>query len=593
MSVFPGNGSTESNGATYWAEQIANALLLTLIPPPYSASEENRLAYILSQIYLAISGGGGGGFWSLDGNATTGTKSLGTTNSNAIQFITNNTSRGSITSAGQWNVIGGGHAGGITLNVRNDDNSKSFQFTDAGALGRDGQVWSLASGTTVTWGQSAGVNNPANQCVFVGYFSGVNCTSANVVAISSSTSNSVSANYGMGTITIGSGALINSTGVWNVAYGVNAGSRNTIGGSNLYLGGYADRDDTDPTISNNTGHYNIVMGGVNLGASKGTAFVGGNAFSSVFAVHGQGYASHQMVFGGGNQDVFFTDMYAGYGVVNTEPGNFTLHASSGLGEDIFGADLIMAAGQPTGAGTGGSFKIQTAPAGSSSSDLQSLVDRVIVDENGAFTITQLGGTGEEIVITDDNGTLSKTSFTTKSQIVVFDGTSVVVFTPTDLGFIVADASSPTGLSSIEFGSEVGDVPEIGANFDNNEIVATNVSGQLVTKTLDQVRGYAVYTALLTQTGSNAPVANVLENTLGGTVVWTRDGAGNYTATLAGAFPANTAIFMGAYLSNTCGSNTGWEIAGDDDYIKLFTTKVSGTLDDDILLSTVIEIRVYP
>ena len=39
---------------------------------------------------------------------------------------------------------------------------------------------------------------------------------------------------------------------------------------------------------------------------------------------------------------------------------------------------------------------------------------------------------------------------------------------------------------------------------------------------DYVIPYKVYTALLTQTGTNAPVATVLENTLGGTPVWSYD-----------------------------------------------------------------------
>lgn len=50
--------------------------------------------------------------------------------------------------------------------------------------------------------------------------------------------------------------------------------------------------------------------------------------------------------------------------------------------------------------------------------------------------------------------------------------------------------------------------------------------------------YKVYTALLTQSGTDAPVATVLENTLGGTVVWTRQSAGIYNATLVGAFTEN-------------------------------------------------------
>src|SRR5688500_2623877 len=50
--------------------------------------------------------------------------------------------------------------------------------------------------------------------------------------------------------------------------------------------------------------------------------------------------------------------------------------------------------------------------------------------------------------------------------------------------------------------------------------------------------YLVYAALLTQSGTSAPVATVLENTLGGTVVWARSAGGIYTGTLAGAFTAD-------------------------------------------------------
>lgn len=49
-------------------------------------------------------------------------------------------------------------------------------------------------------------------------------------------------------------------------------------------------------------------------------------------------------------------------------------------------------------------------------------------------------------------------------------------------------------------------------------------------------GIKVYRAELTQSGTDAPTAVVRENTMGGEIVWTRDLAGQYTGTLAGAFP---------------------------------------------------------
>jgi hypothetical protein len=53
----------------------------------------------------------------------------------------------------------------------------------------------------------------------------------------------------------------------------------------------------------------------------------------------------------------------------------------------------------------------------------------------------------------------------------------------------------------------------------------------------------VYIANVTQTGTAAPIATVGDNTLGGTVVWTRTGVGTYEGTLAGAFAGTTVITL--------------------------------------------------
>ncbi len=61
--------------------------------------------------------------------------------------------------------------------------------------------------------------------------------------------------------------------------------------------------------------------------------------------------------------------------------------------------------------------------------------------------------------------------------------------------------------------------------------------------IDLGAGVKVYRALLTQTGTDAPVATVLENTLGGTPVWGRSGAGIYPLTLEGCFTANKTFIL--------------------------------------------------
>ena len=66
--------------------------------------------------------------------------------------------------------------------------------------------------------------------------------------------------------------------------------------------------------------------------------------------------------------------------------------------------------------------------------------------------------------------------------------------------------------------------------------------------------YKVYTALLTQTGTNAPVATVLENTLGGTIVWTYNTTGQYVGTLSNAFPVNKTF---AVIQNNANQSGGY------------------------------------
>lgn len=51
-----------------------------------------------------------------------------------------------------------------------------------------------------------------------------------------------------------------------------------------------------------------------------------------------------------------------------------------------------------------------------------------------------------------------------------------------------------------------------------------------------------YKAILNQIGTAAPIVNVLENTYGSEIVWTRSTAGNYIGTGApGMFPVNKTI----------------------------------------------------
>jgi hypothetical protein len=109
-------------------------------------------------------------------------------------------------------------------------------------------------------------------------------------------------------------------------------------------------------------------------------------------------------------------------------------------------------------------------------------------------------------------------------------------------------------------------------------------------------GSKVYRALLTQTGTNAPFAIVLENTLGGPVVWSRLFAGYYTITLTGGFPNPLKVFPRPIIGNsTNGAQNAYMGYNDINSLSLITTNNSSTFTDigseDIY--TLIEILVYP
>jgi hypothetical protein len=109
-----------------------------------------------------------------------------------------------------------------------------------------------------------------------------------------------------------------------------------------------------------------------------------------------------------------------------------------------------------------------------------------------------------------------------------------------------------------------------------------------------------YKALLAQSGTDAPVATVLENSLGGTVVWTRTDAGDYLATLSGAFPETKTFIHNKERSWYGGSSNYFRLnRTGDNTIRLRSGDDTGTYDD--MISNVpgeygpfpILIEVYP
>jgi hypothetical protein len=127
---------------------------------------------------------------------------------------------------------------------------------------------------------------------------------------------------------------------------------------------------------------------------------------------------------------------------------------------------------------------------------------------------------------------------------------------------------------------------------SNEVPTKNAVYDKIEASID--RPYGSYSAVLSQSGTSAPtVLQVNENTLGGTVVWTRSTTGIYIGTLSGAFPTDnkTMRFVGgARASVTDIVVAGWN---NGNSISLLTYGSTGTAKDGVLGQTHLKVEVYP
>lgn len=104
-----------------------------------------------------------------------------------------------------------------------------------------------------------------------------------------------------------------------------------------------------------------------------------------------------------------------------------------------------------------------------------------------------------------------------------------------------------------------------------------------------------YVASLTQTGTAAPAATVLEDTLSDdpddpSIVWTRSGAGVYLGTLAGKFLAGKTFVIHSNPVLINGSKIQARRTSDD--VITVSTQIADNTATDAILAHQIEIRVY-
>jgi len=98
-------------------------------------------------------------------------------------------------------------------------------------------------------------------------------------------------------------------------------------------------------------------------------------------------------------------------------------------------------------------------------------------------------------------------------------------------------------------------------------------------------GYKIYVANITQSGTSAPSATILENTLGVTPTWARAGIGQYTLTATGAWVTNktalpdSRVFIGGEDSDEVSASI-W-VRTSADVLTMRIVKPSSALEQNI------------
>lgn len=116
--------------------------------------------------------------------------------------------------------------------------------------------------------------------------------------------------------------------------------------------------------------------------------------------------------------------------------------------------------------------------------------------------------------------------------------------------------------------------------------------------------YKVYTVLVNQTGTNAPIPTILQNTTGVTPVWYRDtpeSTGGFSVRFDGITSMNVFVIMPQYeLNNQYAFDFGYGLEGGNLVVSFHCKDAAshgGIIPYDLIngafIDTPIEIRIYP
>lgn len=273
--------------------------------------------------------------------------------------------------------------------------SSSYLYADGSrALSSSWAAGQVITATNLT---SDGVKSPTTGSLFVGSTIPGSLTGTYNVVLGTNNSGLTS---GGTNILIGQGAGASlTTQTQNVIIGVNAENNNVA--TNTQIGYGATSSGNANVLVGNSAMIGTGIAGVSIGNNSGSASMSGSSNISVGYLAGNTITSGgadiilgreggdslpvttSNAFSAGSASYPINNVYFGKGYSNSSATAYTIHGTAGSGSNNAGANLVMAGGQGTGTGAGGSFIVQTAPAGSTGSSLNALATALTIDSTGA------------------------------------------------------------------------------------------------------------------------------------------------------------------------------------------------------------------
>lgn len=221
------------------------------------------------------------------------------------------------------------------------------------------------------------------------------------------------------------------------------------------------------------------------------------------------------------------------------------------------------------------------------------------------------------VVINGNGTYSSIGVTPRLVIGTSDNETALEVSSSNASHLIASFTNPavgitTQIGAIDENPNAGYTATKGSIVNSPDGLYENLNG--VYKYRKMTRPYRSYVAQLSQSGTTAPVANILENDLGYTPTWYRDDVGYYhlSSTELSDDSANKVVVFinaGGYPSSLVEGNrvnATWDRDAKTIYVvssyfspDIGGTNVPGFVADDNILSdgddfnrTSIEIRIY-